>query len=123
LISVNLDESEAMKFSNLDNIDNNPNPKSYYLIGTIGIGVCREWNWTHYDLNNPYIPIEEGIISMLNERDGATDNSPLEEVDNTQVGDVVVNKVGFRDAKSALVTCKQLLDQNPSDVTPLIQSI
>ena len=57
-----------------------------------------------FDLNNLYIPIEEEIISMLNERDNATNNEPIEEVDNVQIGDVVVDRVGFKDAKSALVT-------------------
>ena len=41
-ISVNLDESEAMKFDNLDEIDKIPNPNSYYLTRTTGIDICEE---------------------------------------------------------------------------------
>jgi hypothetical protein len=40
-ISVNLVESEAMKFYNLDEIVRDPKPKPYYLKGTIGINVCK----------------------------------------------------------------------------------
>ena len=60
-------------------------------------------------LNNPYTPIEEEITCMLDERDDATDNEPIEEVGNVQIGDVVVDKVAFKDARSALVTSKQFL--------------
>ena len=60
---------------------------------------------------------------MLDERHDATDNEPIEEVDNVQIGDVVVDKVGFKDAKNALVTLKQFLEQRPTDVAPLIHSI
>ena len=49
-----LDESEAMKFYNLDE-----------------------------------------IIGMLDEKDDSTDNEPIEEVDIMQIGDVVVDIVGF----------------------------
>jgi hypothetical protein len=38
------------------------------------------------DLKNPYVPFEEGVIGMLDERDDATDNDPIEEVDNMQIG-------------------------------------
>ena len=41
-ISVHLDESEAMKLYNLDEIDKNFDRENYYLIGTTSIGVCRE---------------------------------------------------------------------------------
>ena len=34
-----------------------------------------------YDLNNPYIPIEEKIISLLDGGGDAIDNEPVEEVD------------------------------------------
>ena len=34
-----------------------------------------------FDLNNPHIPIEEGIISMLGEIDDAVDNETIEEAD------------------------------------------
>ena len=33
------------------------------------------------DLNNPYIPIEEKIISLLDGGGDAIDNEPVEEVD------------------------------------------
>ena len=56
-----------------------------------------------FDLNNPYIPIEEEIIGMLDERNDA---EPIEEVDNVQIGDVMVGKVGFKDDESAWVTLK-----------------
>src|ERR1700738_5238259 len=60
---------------------------------------------------------------MLDERHDAADNEPIEEVDNVQIGDVVVDRVGFKDAKKALVTLRQFLKQKPTDVTPLIHSI
>ena len=59
-----------------------------------------------FDLNNSYIPIEEEIIGMLDGKDDATDNEPIEEVDNVQVGDVVVNRVESKDGESALLTLK-----------------
>ena len=40
-----------------------------------------------FDLNNPYIHIEEELRSMLDERGDATDNEPIKEVDNVQIGD------------------------------------
>ena len=51
---------------------------------------------------------------MLDGRDDAIDNEPIEEVDNVQIGDVLV------DVESALVTLKQNLGQRPTNVTPLI---
>jgi hypothetical protein len=45
-----------------------------------------------FDLNNPYIPIEEEIIGMLDKGDDATNNEPIENVDNVQIGDVMVDK-------------------------------
>lgn len=63
--------------------------------------------------------IEEEIVGILDERDDATDNEPMQEVDNVQIGDVLVNKVGFKDAKSA-VTLKHFWEQKSIDVTPLI---
>ena len=39
---------------------------------------------------------------MLDERH-AVDNEPIEEADNVQIGDVVVDKVGFKDVEIALV--------------------
>ena len=43
-MSVNLDESEAIAFYNLDEFTENltQNPKPYYLTGTTCIGICRE---------------------------------------------------------------------------------
>ena len=32
---------------------------------------------------------------MLDKRDDAIDNEPIEEVDNVQIGDMVVDRVGF----------------------------
>ena len=48
--------------------------------------------------------IEEEIVGILDERDDATDNEPMQEVDNVQIGDVLVDIVGFKDAKSAILT-------------------
>jgi hypothetical protein len=56
------------------------------------------------DLNNPYVLFEERVIGMLDERDDAIDNDPIEEVDNMQIGNMMVDKVGFKDVESALVT-------------------
>jgi hypothetical protein len=58
------------------------------------------------ELNNPHIPIEEEITSMLDERDDAANNEPIEEVDNVQIGEVVIDKVRYKDVESALVTLK-----------------
>ena len=65
-------------------------------------------------LNNLYIPIEVGIIGMLDEIDNAADNGPIEEASNVQIGDVLVDRVGFKDAESELVILKQM----PTNVTP-----
>ena len=67
-----------------------------------------ECNWfinyeMEYDINKPYIPIEEEIIGML---DGG--------------GDVVIDRVGCKDVESAL-TLKQFVEQRPTYViTPFI---
>ena len=53
---------------------------------------------------------------MLDERDDAINNECIKKIGNVQIGDVVIDRVGFKDAKSALVTLKQRL----IDVTPLI---
>jgi len=55
-----------------------------------------------YDLNNSYIPTEEEIIGMPDGGGDEADNKPIEEVDNVQISDVVVDRVRFKDAKSAL---------------------
>ena len=52
-----------------------------------------------FDLNNPYIPIEEEIIGMLDEINDAIDNEHVEEVDHVQIDDV--NRVGFKDVECA----------------------
>lgn len=50
-----------------------------------------------YDLNNSHILNEEEIIGILGEGDDASDNAKLiKEVDNVQIVDVLVNRVGFR---------------------------
>ena len=48
-------------------------------------------------------------MGMLDERDVVVDDESIEEVDSVQIGDVVVNKVGFKDIESALVTSKFFL--------------
>jgi hypothetical protein len=41
-----------------------------------------------FDLYDPYIPIEKEIMSILDDKDGATDNELLEEVhNNVQIGE------------------------------------
>jgi hypothetical protein len=49
-------------------------------------------------MNNPCIPTEKEITSMLDERNDAVHHVPIEEVDNVQIDDVVVDRVGFKDA-------------------------
>ena len=60
----------------------------------------------NFDLNNPYESTHE-IIGMLDEIGDVVDNEPIEEVDNVQIGDVVVDKVGVKDAQNAWVVLKQ----------------
>ena len=60
---------------------------------------------------------------MLDQKDYATHNEPIEDNDIVQLGDLVVDKVGFKDVESAFVTLKQVSEQRPINVTPLIQSI
>jgi hypothetical protein len=43
-----------------------------------------------FDLSNPYILNEEEIIRMLDKRDNATDNEPIEEVDNVQKREAIL---------------------------------
>ena len=73
-----------------------------------------------FDPNNPYIHIEEEIICMLDGGGDAVDNEPIEEVGNVQISNVVVDRVGSKDAESALVTLKQFLDQRLIDFTSFI---
>ena len=72
------------------------------------------------DLSNLYIPFEGDIKGLFDERDDAIDNEYMEEVNNVQIGDVLVDRLGFKVAESALVTSKQCLEQRHIDVTPLI---
>ena len=58
-----------------------------------------------FDLNNPYTATEEEIIGMLDGGGGVADNEPIK-VEITQISDVVVDRVGFKEAESALVTLK-----------------
>ena len=59
-----------------------------------------------FNLNNPYILIDEEITRTLDERNDVTDNKPIEEFDIVQIGDVVVDREGFKDVESALVALK-----------------
>ena len=47
----------------------------------------------------------------------------IEEVDDVQIGDDVVDRVGFKDVQSARATLNRILEQRPTDVTPLMHSI
>lgn len=70
------------------------NPKPYYLTSTtntisaksdIGptMNIHKFINQElEFDLNNPYILVEEEIISMFDERDEVVDNEPTKELDN-----------------------------------------
>ena len=60
-----------------------------------------------FHLNNPYIPNEEEIIGMFDGGGNATNNEPIEEVD-----DVVVDRVGFKDVESALVTLNNVWNKD-----------
>ena len=57
------------------------------------------WLDSEKEKTNPYIPIEEEIISMLDESN-VTCNEPLEEADNVQIDDVLVDRVGFKDVEN-----------------------
>jgi len=76
-----------------------------------------------FDLNNPYIPTNEEIMDILDEKNNAIVNETIEKANNVKINDVMVDRIGFKDAESALVTLKQFLEQRPIDVTSLIQSI
>ena len=101
-ISVGLYESEVMNYCNLDEIELGPSCiwilqrlKVYHYKMHMRSSIMME-----FELNNPYIPIEQEIIGMLDERDDAANNL-IEEVDNERIGDVVVDRVGFKDVESA----------------------
>jgi spore maturation protein SpmA len=54
-------------------------------------------------------------------KDDATHNEPIEEAHNVQIGNVVVNKVGFKDVQSAIVTFRiKCYNKKPTDVISLI---
>ena len=61
-----------------------------------------------FNSNNRYLLIE--LIGMIDERDDTTNNVPIEEVDNVHIGDMVVDRVGFKDVESTLVTLKHFLE-------------
>jgi hypothetical protein len=48
------------------------------------------------------------------------DNELIGVVDNVQIGDVLEDRVGFKDVESASMTFIQFFEQNPIDVTPFI---
>ena len=49
--------------------------------------IAYEINYElEFDPNNPHIPTEEDIISMLDDIHDATDNEPIEEANNVQLG-------------------------------------
>lgn len=45
---------------------------------------------------------------------------PIEEAHNVQIGDMVIDRVGFKGVESALVTFEQFLGKKHIDVTPLL---
>ena len=59
---------------------------------------------------------------MLDDRDDEIDNEPIEETHSVQIGDVVVDRVGFKDIDCALVTLTRFLEQMPIDDAPIIES-
>ena len=73
-----------------------------------------------FDINDPYIPTKEENIGMLDEGDDASDNELIERVDNVQISDVMVDRIGFKDAENIVVTLKKLLEQRHTNVTPFI---
>ena len=54
-----------------------------------------------FDLSNPQLPIAQEIIGMLDERDDVVDNELIEEVDYDRIGDMMVDRVSFKDVVSA----------------------
>ena len=63
---------------------------------------------------------EQEIIGVLDERDDASNNEPINEIDNVQIGDAVVNGVGYKDVESISVTFKpEKIEQRSTNVTPL----
>ena len=134
-MSVYLDKSKGMKFYNLDEIDITLTLNPITLLEQLALvfgkseiilttNACEFIDYEHkFDLNNSYLPIEEEITSMIDERDDAHDNKVIEEVDNVQIGAVVVDRAWFEDDESALVTSKLFLEQRPTDVTSRFHSI
>ena len=54
-----------------------------------------------FDLSNPQLPIAQEIIGILDERDDVVDNELIEEVDYDRIGDMMVDRVSFKDVVSA----------------------
>lgn len=46
---------------------------------------------------------------VFDETHDATDKEPIENFDNVQIGDVVVNRVGFMGFQSGLVICQSMV--------------
>lgn len=105
-----MNESEEMKYYNLDESDWNPNPKPKSYFSTLNPTTLLEqlafvfaksatrptmnahafMNYEHeFDLTNSYVPTKEETLSILDERTDATNNKPIEGVGNVQFGDVV----------------------------------
>ena len=53
------------------------------------------------NLNNSYIHVEEEIIGMLDGGSDVVDNELIEEVDYERIGDMMVDRVSFKDVVSA----------------------
>jgi hypothetical protein len=51
---------------------------------------------------------------VIAERDGAANNEHVEDIDNVQIGDVVVDRAWFKDVENAFMTYKQNLEQRPT---------
>ena len=109
--------------------------KPYYLTGTIHIGICEE-SETGPTMNARVHQSWIGIWSKESLHTYWGENCRyawwerwwkwpwfIEEVDIVRIGDVVIARVGFQDAKSTLMTLKQFLEQRPSDVTPFYHNI
>ena len=60
---------------------------------------------------------------MVDEGDDAIDNEFINKVVNLQIGDVVVNRIGFKNVESVVMTLKQSSEQRPINVRPLMYII
>ena len=122
-ISVHFNESEAMKFYSLDEIELGPSwiwLQQRMKLGPLWMDTSSSILELEFNLNNVYIPIEDEIIGMLDERDDAVDNKPIEEVHIVWISNVMVYRIRFKDVEIAILTWKQFLEQKPTFVTPLI---